>query len=142
MNDSDVHHVWKSTVALLGRISSPGESGAQEATSWRDHGPEASKKNSPVRTSGRPADSASFTIVDRVSDRSILICWCDATLGHYAEQLWIRGVARRSTLCVLSGLRVKRGDIVYRPSTRAQRPANCEEVILAVVVDGVTASIC
>jgi hypothetical protein len=90
----------------------------------------------------RIMDSANFTIVERVSERAILICWRDATLGHYAEQPWMKGIARRSTLCVLSGLRVRRGDIVYRPCTRGKRAANCEEVVLAVVVDGVSASIC
>ena len=136
MSDSDAPHIWERTVALLGQITSPGDAPAQE------NGLGPRKKNAPTRTGGCAMVSASFTIVERVSERAILICWRDATLGHYAEQPWMKGVAQRSARCVLSGLRVRRGDIVYRPSTRGQRCANCGEVVLAVVLDGVTASIC
>lgn len=122
-------------MALLGRITSPADAPAQ------DHGWDPRKEIAPTRTGGRAMDSASVTLVERVSERAILICWRDATLGHYAEQPWMKGVARRSSRYVLSGLRVRRGDIVYRPSTRGQRCANREEVVLAVVVDGATGAI-
>lgn len=142
MDNSNVHHVWKSTVALLGRISSPDAGVGEKKAFGPGDGRCASKKTAPARVGVKSAHAASFSIVERISERSIVVCWCDATLGHYGEQLWMRAVARRSTHCVLSGLRVRRGDIVYRPSTRGQRPANCEEVILAVMLDGVDASVC
>ncbi|CAG9211822.1 conserved hypothetical protein [Paraburkholderia tropica] len=141
LNDANTWRVWENTVAQLGRISSPHDELARERIAGQRDNWTAWKKNTPARSGVRTLGSSSFTIVDRVSDRSILICWCDATLGHYAEQLWIRGVARRSTQCVLSGLRVRRGDIVYRPCTRGQRSVNCEEVVLAFMVDGVPGSI-
>ncbi|WP_430232913.1 DUF3331 domain-containing protein [Paraburkholderia tropica] len=141
LNDANTHLVWESTVALLGRISSPDDELARAILSGQHQRWEAWKKSAAARHGVRNPHTSSFTIVDRVSDRSILICWCDATLGHYAEQLWVRGVARRSTLCVLSGLRVRRGDIVYRPCTRGQRSVNCEEVLLAFMVDGVPGGI-
>ncbi|WP_321938339.1 DUF3331 domain-containing protein [Paraburkholderia sp. J8-2] len=135
MSNSDTYPVWERTVALLGQISSSGDSLAQNRA-WVPR-----KGSAPTRTGGRAVDCTRFTLVERVSDRAILVCWRDATLGHYAEQPWMKGVTRRSTRCVLSGLRVRRGGIVYRPSTRGRRCANFEEVVLAVVVDGATASI-
>ncbi|RAR62328.1 uncharacterized protein DUF3331 [Paraburkholderia unamae] len=140
--DNSNEHVWKSTVALLGRISSPDAGVGKYTVSGPDNGRGLAKRAAAARAGGRPADLANCTIVDRISACSIMVRWGDATAGHYGEQLWKRGIARRSTYCILSGMRVRRGDIVYRPCTRGLRPANCEEVILAGVLEEADGGLC
>jgi hypothetical protein len=152
-------HVWQSMLELLGLMSGSthqlaGRRAAKvvEEGSWaklqeriaslklaRER---AAKKqrNSNVGKSAksrRPATalSARVEVVDRVSERAIVVDWCDATVGHYGEQLWTRGVARLSSRCVLSGQRIRRGDLVYHPSMRGHCPANRKEAILACILD-------
>ncbi|WP_321917645.1 MULTISPECIES: DUF3331 domain-containing protein [unclassified Paraburkholderia] len=134
MNNSN-EHVWESTVALLGRMCSPDDGADKYMVSGPDNGRDSAKKAPPARSGGGATDLANCTIVDRISACSIMVRWRDATVGHYGEQLWKRGNARRSTWCILSGMRVRRGDIVYRPCMRGLRPMNCEEVILARVLE-------
>ncbi|WP_321899627.1 DUF3331 domain-containing protein [Paraburkholderia heleia] len=140
--DNSNEHVWESTIALLGRISSPDDGIGKYKMSRADNGRDPAKRGPPARAGERPTDPANCTIVDRISACSIMVRWGDATVGHYGEQLWKRGIARRSTWCILSGMRVRRGDIVYRPCTRGLRPMNCEEVILAGVLEGVDVGVC
>lgn len=140
MSDSDTHHVWQRTLALLAQLSAP--ENALAAMPRFGNNSVAKQQHVPKRSIGRMLESARFTLVERVSDRTILIRWRDATVGHYAEQPWMKGIARRSTFCVLSGLRIRRGDSVYRPFTRGRPWANGEQVVLAIMVDGLTASDC
>lgn len=80
------------------------------------------------------ADSKFWTsvnFVERLSERSVSIDWCNPTVGRYCEQTWSRCTARRKGRCGLTGATVLRGDAVYRPSARtAVTPANVDEVIL------------
>ncbi|MGF6758078.1 hypothetical protein P3T16_005499 [Paraburkholderia sp. GAS42] len=62
--------------------------------------------------------------------------WADATLGHYGEQLWSLGVARRKAICALSGEPIKRGDSIYRPRHMGGKaPSNATAMILASFLD-------
>lgn len=73
----------------------------------------------------------SITFVERLSEKSVSLDWCNATVGRYCEQTWSRCSARRKGICGLTGAMVARGDVVYRPSARtAVTPANVGEVIL------------
>ncbi|MBB5447769.1 hypothetical protein HDG38_006414 [Paraburkholderia sp. WSM4177] len=73
----------------------------------------------------------SVNFVERLSEKSVSLDWCNPTVGRYCEQTWSRCAARRKGICNLTGATVARGDAVYRPSARtAVTPANVDEVIL------------
>jgi hypothetical protein len=75
-------------------------------------------------------------IIEVVNDRMIIVAWQDPTGGRYGDQTWARMLARRDTVCALTGLSVKTGDAVFHPkSLRERRPANAESVILAGEVE-------
>ncbi|XUW93868.1 DUF3331 domain-containing protein (plasmid) [Burkholderia sp. M6-3] len=62
---------------------------------------------------------------------SLLVFWCDPTCCHYVDQLWINVMARKSGRCALTGLPIRRGDLIYKPQCRGLRvPANWHEMIL------------
>lgn len=92
---------------------------------------------------GRYLPNATATVVERVTDRSILVNWCDSTSCHYCDQLWTRKSARSAGYCSLTGEVITRGDIVYGPYTRAAyRPANEKAMILASSLEPTNGRIC
>ncbi|MDE1182204.1 DUF3331 domain-containing protein [Paraburkholderia sp.] len=60
-------------------------------------------------------------VLDRPSPQTVSISWCDSRTGHYGDQTWRVGVARKSGICVLSGRPIRRGE----PSTVRNRAASC-----------------
>ena len=74
--------------------------------------------------------------IERRSRGTIAMDWTDATHGHYGEQLWSLGVARRKSICALSGETINRGDSIYRPRQRGRNtPTNAAAMILASFLD-------
>ncbi|WP_345789593.1 DUF3331 domain-containing protein [Paraburkholderia terrae] len=74
--------------------------------------------------------------VERRSRATIAIDWADSTFGHYGEQLWSLGIARRKAVCALSGEPINRGDSIYRPRLIGGRiPLNSSAMILASFLD-------
>ncbi|MEM5461646.1 DUF3331 domain-containing protein [Paraburkholderia phytofirmans] len=74
--------------------------------------------------------------VERRSRATIAIDWADSTFGHYGEQLWSLGIARRKAVCALSGEQINRGDSIYRPRHVGGRvPLNSAAMILASFLD-------
>lgn len=74
--------------------------------------------------------------VERRSRATIAIDWADSTFGHYGEQLWSLGIARRKAVCALSGEPINRGDSIYRPRHIGGRvPLNSAAMILAAFLD-------
>jgi Domain of unknown function (DUF3331) len=72
------------------------------------------------------------TILERRSVTTIVVSWCDATSGHYGDQVWTTGVAQKRAMCALTGEHIGRGDAVHRPRrSRAHLPANSDRMILA-----------
>lgn len=79
--------------------------------------------------------TARISIVERLTARSLSVCWSDPQSGHYADQVWRKGVARRPSICVLTGRCIHPGDSVFRPRVRERYvPANRDRMILAAVV--------
>lgn len=69
------------------------------------------------------------------TDATVLVSWSDATRGSYLDQTWRAGYARVRGICALSGMSVKRGDVVFRPFHRgAAPPSNALDMILASVL--------
>ncbi|WP_367147049.1 DUF3331 domain-containing protein [Paraburkholderia sp.] len=84
---------------------------------------------------------ATITVVERLSDATVLVSWRDATSCHYLDQTWALGVARHQGQCALSGRPIQRGEPIYRPRRRArEHPVNAGAMILAAVIDEVLRS--
>ena len=96
--------------------------------------PAASVETEPVKQDNGPFR---FQIVERVSRETISVYWSDARTGLYADQLWKLGRARIRSFCVLSGVLIQIGDVVYRPKSQSTGgPANRDFMILADMVHG------
>lgn len=82
-----------------------------------------------------------IAIVERPSSETVSVCWSDATMGRYSEQIWRLGRARTSSLCLLSGRVIRYGDEVYRsPAQQGCLSVDQDRMILACAVDEATSS--
>jgi uncharacterized protein DUF3331 len=68
---------------------------------------------------------------------SATVAWSDATSCCYGEQLWRRGIAKKTGVCALSGQAIATGDAVYRPRLVQPAPRNIEAMILATVMEAI-----
>ncbi|SOE80610.1 protein of unknown function [Caballeronia arationis] len=76
-----------------------------------------------------------FQIVERLSRETLSVYWSDARTGLYADQLWRLGRSRIRSFCVLTGVAIQVGDLVYRPKSHSTgNPANRDFMILAGMV--------
>ena len=76
-----------------------------------------------------------ISIVEQLTSQTLSVCWSDPQSGHYADQVWRKGVARRPSFCVLTGMPIYPGDSVFRPrACETYVPANRDRMILAAVV--------
>jgi hypothetical protein len=79
--------------------------------------------------------TSKITSIERQDKGLALVSWCDPTMCHYVDQVWNQVVARSSGYCALTGQRIERGDTIFKPRARGRnRPANCNEMILAVAL--------
>jgi len=75
---------------------------------------------------------ARISIVEQLSPVTISDCWSDPTTGYFGEQVWRMGLTHVQSFCALSGMPIKIGDSVFRPSASETRaPANSHRMILA-----------
>lgn len=82
----------------------------------------------------RPTPARIF-VVDQPSSQTLSVCWSDPRYGHYAAQMWRKGNARRSDVCVLTGAQIRPGDAVFRPHAGEKHaPVNREYMLLASAV--------
>jgi hypothetical protein len=78
---------------------------------------------------------ATIRSIEWQTDTTVLVSWSDATRGSYLDQTWRAGYARVRGVCAVSGMSVKRGDVVFRPYYRgAAPPSNALDMILASVL--------
>ncbi|WP_229518108.1 DUF3331 domain-containing protein [Paraburkholderia terrae] len=76
-----------------------------------------------------------ITILEKLSTKTVSVCWSDSRTGHYADQVWRLGIARISAHCVLTGKQILRGDPVFRPrASETYSPGNKERMMLASAV--------
>jgi hypothetical protein len=139
VHDSDM--VWQQTLCLLRSINesssnSPCVSQSRvvcKAKAKRGRPPKCKSKvvDQSTSTVERKWNAAAVTNIEPRSDKTIAVCWADATSGHYCEQLWVMGVARRGAVCALTGDIIRHGNAVYRPRvTESNVPSNAEAMIL------------
>jgi hypothetical protein len=108
---------------------------SQRDTAPRPTRPQAKASRNDVAP--RQRSHAVVTFVERVTERSILVNWCDSTSCHYADQLWTKRLARHAGHCALTGKPITRGDAIYAPSTRVSHPpVNERAMIHAASVEG------
>lgn len=80
-------------------------------------------------------------IVEWLDTETVLLSWSDPLSGHSAEETWRKGLAKRHGMCVLSGIRIRRGDSVYRRSTRTRIP-HTDGMIAACCIEGLPVGGC
>lgn len=127
---------WKQTVISLQRASSP--SGHDDASIQGDvvrYGKPACNLPGALRSASSQPFSGCIRILERLSSTAVSVYWYDATCGHYADQIWRRTRSRHKTICTLTGMPVKRGDAIYRPSKHGVRPVNANYSILACALE-------
>jgi hypothetical protein len=113
---------WKQTLRLLEVLRSRAQ-----------HGPGQTRDECPCQ--GEPASAprfrthaqreaagcadlhASVTLVERLSPTTIVLRWC-SRYGHYGDQVWVCRAARSAGVCAITGNRIRRGEVVYRPQGR------------------------
>lgn len=76
-------------------------------------------------------------VLGRSKQTSATVAWSDATSCCYGEQLWRRGIAKKTGVCALSGQAIATGDAVYRPRFVQPAPRNIEAMILAAVMEAI-----
>lgn len=139
LQDSEL--AWRQTLRLLSSINesslAPGHTlhgtVAPKVKARRGRPLGSKSKVIDKQTIGAPSrwEATSVTDVERRSDKTIAVCWADATFGHYREQLWVISIAKKSAICALSGKIIRRGDEVYRPRVTALHiPSNADAMIL------------
>lgn len=78
------------------------------------HATQARRNPAPNALTGAP----SIKRIEWQTAHTIRVSWSDATLGQYHDQMWRAGFARAPGVCGLTGVPVRRGDAVFRPSVR------------------------
>jgi hypothetical protein len=140
MTKLDTGSVWQQTIDLLSIASEPvsvtGDMDRDRQCKPVPLTRGASESASRRREMARSWDAQGITLIRRHDRESITVCWSDATYGRYSDQLWRVCTARRSSICALTGEKIRRGDAVFRPSpNRRHRPANADAMILASKID-------
>jgi hypothetical protein len=72
-----------------------------------------------------------ISIVEQLTPSTLSVDWSDPCLGRYSDQVWRIGLARVSSRCVLTGLPIGRGDLIFRPRLCGESQANKHRMILA-----------
>ncbi|KXU84679.1 hypothetical protein CR51_41840 [Caballeronia megalochromosomata] len=116
--------VWDHVIRVL-RDSHDGEAGLRR-----------NDTTSRSLASKRPAqsDNAHIEVLERLTDRSVVILWQDATRCRYVDQLWTCCRARKAGHCAMTGAAISRDDIVYKPRSKRGFPGNAGAMILASVI--------
>jgi hypothetical protein len=118
-------HAWSQTVALLDHVAARQMAdkvaritlGHAAKTLWNVHA------------------TLSVRVVDRIGSRTVTVSWCDPLSGYYGYQVWRAVLAKHAGNCVLSSDPIKRGDLVYQPSSSPSRPGNAGAMIIASHID-------
>jgi hypothetical protein len=119
---------WTRTLAALSMFSHPPRDMPREISFADFLAPRAR-----VRTGSahRQPPTFTLTVLEHLANSLVVIAWHDPTLCNYEEQVWSPALARYSGRCALSGQRIVRGDIVYKPRTRGRvTPLNGDAMIL------------
>ncbi|WP_233848798.1 DUF3331 domain-containing protein [Paraburkholderia sp. HD33-4] len=133
---------WEQTLLLLDRLGAtdpraPSPNSTELAPAARIAGPH--RNDGRCRKGGDATIDAPcaavVTLLERLSPRTVVLRWCSASC-HYGYQIWVCAKARRAGMCAVSGKAIRRGDIIYRPSTRTPvLPVNLNAMIHLAALD-------
>ncbi|MGU2419697.1 DUF3331 domain-containing protein [Burkholderia cenocepacia] len=131
---------WAQTLALLAALATKEEATSERATTGKRRllpsAPELNAAAWPQRPWPCSLPPTAITVVERLSDTTVLVSWRDATSCHYLDQAWRLGVARHQGQCALSCQPIQRGEPIYRPRHSArEHPVNAGAMILAAAID-------
>jgi hypothetical protein len=73
----------------------------------------------------------SVKILERLTPRTINVTWSDPQSGHYGSQIWRMATAKRAGVCIVSGVTIARGALIFKPSQRNHATANVDFMICA-----------
>lgn len=73
----------------------------------------------------------SVKILERLTPRTINVMWSDPQSGHYGSQIWRMATAKRAGVCIVSGVTIARGALIFKPSQRNHATANVDFMICA-----------
>ncbi|WP_418789373.1 DUF3331 domain-containing protein [Paraburkholderia pallida] len=76
-------------------------------------------------------------IVERPTVGPVTLTWRDPLCCSYGNQEWYLTRARRTGVCALSGLEIRRGQTVYRPRATRPQALNANAMILKEILDDV-----
>ena len=129
---------WTKVVSRLSHFASDDDILAEacHTVDCGSHTPRTAKGDAPRQARLSAGQyQCKVSAIERQSDMSVLVSWCDATMCHYVDQLWTRVTARNSGHCALTGKHIRKGDPIFKPRTRGRYcPANRDEMILVTAV--------
>lgn len=129
---------WTQLVSLLSHLASEDDSIPTESRPALGLSPRAArtaKLNELHQATSADQYHSKIRAIERQSVTSVLVSWCDPTMCHYVDQVWTRVTARNCGYCALTGERIQKGDLIFKPRGRGQyRPSNCNEMILAAAL--------
>ncbi|WP_454828572.1 DUF3331 domain-containing protein [Paraburkholderia xenovorans] len=104
-----------------------------------ESGEASRERRTPRMAACVPSPHIQVEVIERLSETSVAVLWQDATRCRYDDQVWISCRARQKGYCALSGAVIRRDDLIYKPRVRASMPANATAMILASVVEQMSA---
>ncbi|NYH25982.1 DUF3331 domain-containing protein [Paraburkholderia bryophila] len=78
-----------------------------------------------------------FALVERVEEKTVLLSWAGSTCGRFTDRRWTLCRSTGEFRCAMSGMKISRGEFVYRPAPQRGEVRVEEDVILASVIDSV-----
>lgn len=125
---------WTRVVSLLSHLAGEDDLVSESCRdlAWNLRGACRGQRSDPHQDTSTDQYCSKITAIERQGDAAVLVSWCDPTMCHYVDQVWTRVTARNGGYCALTGERIQRGDLIFKPRGRGQhRPSNCNEMILA-----------
>jgi hypothetical protein len=117
---------------LMPPSNAPGKTVRQQRKKQKRAGGPASAQSAVLAQAAFEPAPRHLAIVERLTATTLSVYWSDPRLGRYEDQIWRIGLARADSHCVLTGIRISRGDSIYRPRLfGTYRPANSHLMILA-----------
>jgi hypothetical protein len=77
---------------------------------------------------------AHVRIVGRPSEQLALVSWGDSRRGRYGDQVWTASTSKHDTVCILTGVKIRKGDSIYSVRRTSQAACNYSAAILASAI--------
>ncbi|MGF6972938.1 hypothetical protein QFZ94_001365 [Paraburkholderia sp. JPY465] len=130
LEQSDICDPWARTVGLLGQLSDELPVNGEMSVA-------ALFKREVQNVSTVPVVGVTVRLLERSTATRVTLAWSDPLRCAYHDQEWHLTRARHSGVCAISGMKIRRGEIVYRPrATRPRMPVNANAMIHPIALQG------